>query len=146
MRYHDFHLEGYAVTKFDGEIVLDLIWNYPDSPSERSRIRFSDVAAYHFIHTGGAIITNITDMPLPDFFSEYGDQIAEWWRLHGGFLHWKDERAEYIETLKQKGYSAWSIDSAIGFQGFVIARSVGEDASDLQHRPNTTLEPTATAP
>jgi hypothetical protein len=130
MRYHDFHLEGYAVTKFGSEIVLNLVWNYPDAPFERSCIRFSDVAAYHFIHTGGAIITDITDIPLADLFREHGDQIAEWRRLHGGFPHWKDDRAEYTETLKRMGYSAWSIDSTIGFHGYVIARSVGEDASD----------------
>jgi hypothetical protein len=130
MRYHDFHLEGYAVTKFGSEIVFDLVWNYPDSPIERSRIRFLDVVAYHFIHTGGAIFTEIMDVSLPDLFREHGDQFTEWWRMHGGFRYWKDDRDEYIETLKQKGYSAWSIYSAIGFGGFVIARSVGEEASD----------------
>ena len=130
MRYHDFHVEGYAVTKFGGEIDFNLVWDYPNQPFERSRIRFSDVAAYHFIHTGGAIITEITEVPLPSLFDKYGEQISEWWRLHGGFRHWKVERAEYVETLKQKGYSAWLIESAIGFEGFVIAQSVGEIAND----------------
>lgn len=130
MRYHDFQLEGYAVRKFGTEIVFDLVWNYPDSPFERSRICFSDVVAYHFIHTGGAIITELAEVPLPDFFRAHGDQLAEWQRLHGGFRFWNDNRAEYFETLKQRGYSAWSIDSAIGFEGFVIAHSVGEVASE----------------
>jgi hypothetical protein len=128
MRYHDFHLEGYAVTKFGGEIVLELVWNYPDSPFERSRIRFTDVATYHFIHTSGAIIIAIEEIPLPHLLTEYGDQLAEWHRLHG-ISHWKDDRAKYLETLQQKNYSAWVIDSAAGFHGFVIARSVGEDPS-----------------
>jgi len=130
MRFHDFHLEGYTVAKFGGEITLNLVWNYPDQPFERSLIRFSDVAAYHFIHTGGAIITEITEMPLTSLFDKYCEQMTEWWRLHGGFPHWKDERAEYVEILKQKGYAAWLIESAVGFEGFVIARSVEEVVSD----------------
>jgi hypothetical protein len=128
MRYHDFHLEGYAVTKFGSEIVLELVSNDPGPPFERSRIRFTDVATYHFIHTGGAIITEIMEMPLPDLLMEYGDQLAEWHRMYG-ISHWKDNRADYIATLRKKDYSAWVIHSAIGFQGFVIARSVGEDMS-----------------
>ena len=128
MRYHDFHLEGYAVTKFGTEIVLELVWNYPDSPFERSRIRFTDVATYHFIHTGGAIISEIMEKSLPDLLTEYGEQVAEWNRMYG-ISHWNDNRAKYIETLQQNGYSAWVIHSAIGFHGFVIARSVGQDIS-----------------
>ena len=124
MRYHDFYLQGYTVTKFGGEIILTLVWDYPDTPVEQSSIRFSDVAAYHFIHTGRAIITEIMDVPLPRLFSEYGEQIANWWQMQGGLM---DEQAEYVEVLKQKGYSGWLIYSAIGFQGFVIARSVSED-------------------
>ena len=135
MRYHDFHLEGYAVTKFGGEIVLDLVWNYPDSPFERSRILFTDVATYHFIHTCGAIITEITETSLPDLLTKYGDQLANWERMYG-VSHWKDDRTKYIETLQQKGYSAWVIHSAIGFHGFVIARSVGEDTRRNETRPN----------
>ncbi len=128
MRYHDFRLEGYAVTKFGGEILLELVWNYPDSPFERSRIRFTDAATYHFVHTSGAIIIEIAEIPLPDLLMEHGDQLAEWHRLHG-ISHWKEDRAQYIETLQQKNYSAWVIESAVGFHGFVIARSVGEDTS-----------------
>lgn len=127
MKYHDFRLEEYTVTKLGSEIILRLIYNYPNKPIEWSAIRFSDVAIYHFIHTGGSIITNIMDVPLSHIFSEYGEQIAKWWQMYGGFPHWRDDQAEYIEVLKQKGYSGWLIDSAIGFQGFVIARSTGEE-------------------
>ena len=129
MRYHDFHLEGYAVTNFGSEIVLDLVRNYSKPLPERSRIHFSDVATYHFIHTGNTIITEITETSLSDLLAKYGDQLTEWWRLYGGILHWKDDRAGYIETLQQKGYSAWTIHSAIGFEGFVIARAIGSSPS-----------------
>lgn len=124
MRHHDFHLEGYTVAKCGGEITFNLVWNDPNQPLGRSCIRFSDVAVYHFIHTGGAIITDILEVPLSGLFSKYGEQIANWWRTNGGFPDWRDE-----QLLKQKGYSGWLIDSAIGFEGFVIARSIGEVAA-----------------
>lgn len=128
MRYHDFYLEEYTVTKFGSEIVLKLIYDNPKAAVEQSAIRFSDVIAYHFVHTGRAVITGITVVPFPLLFSEYGEQIANWWEVNAGFPHWENEQAECIEALEQKGYSGWLIDSAIGFQGFVIARSAREDA------------------
>jgi hypothetical protein len=57
---------------------------------------------------------------------QIGDQLAEWWRLHDGYAHWSDDRANYLATLEQHGYHGWTIDSAVGFEGFVIAKSVGE--------------------
>ena len=124
MRFHDFHLAGYSVSDFGSTIVLHLVYDYPDQPHEISRIRFSDVSAYHFIHTGGAIITDLEEVPLSQLIAEIGTQLAEWWRLHGGYPHWSDDRAKYIDTLEQSGHRAWKISSAIGFEGFVIAKSI----------------------
>ena len=132
MRFHDYHLAGYTVSDFGGAIVLELVYDYPGQPDDTSRIRFSDVAAYHFIHTGGAIILDIAEVPLPQLIHQLGDQLAEWWRLHGGFAHWSDDRAKYIETLQHAGYHSWAIDSAVGFEGFVIAKTAEqiEDEND----------------
>jgi hypothetical protein len=123
VRFHDFQLEGYTVSKFGGEVVLDLV---SDESDETSKIRFADVAAYHFVHTGGGIILEITERPIAELIHQVGDQLAEWWRLHDGFQHWSDDRANYIAILEQHGYHAWTIESAVGFEGFVIAKSVGE--------------------
>jgi hypothetical protein len=59
VRFHDFHLAGYSVSDFGGTIILDLVNDYPDQPRETSRIKFADVAAYHFIHTGEALILDM---------------------------------------------------------------------------------------
>jgi hypothetical protein len=126
VRFHDFHLAGYSVSDFGATIVLELVYDYPDQPAETSRIKFSDVEAYHFVHTGGAIIPDIAQVSLAELLQQVGDQLAEWWRLHDGYTHWDDDRAKYLAILEQNGYHAWSIDSAIGFEGFVIAKSVGE--------------------
>jgi hypothetical protein len=132
VRFHDFHLSGYEVADFGGTIVLDLVYDYADQPRETSHIRFSDVAAYHFIHTGGAIILDIAEVPLSEFVKRIGDQLAEWCRLHGGFVHWSDDREKYIETLDHEGYHSWTIDSAVGFEGFVIAK-IAEQIESEKH-------------
>ena len=126
MRFHDFHLSGYTVSDFGGTIVLELVYDYPDQPREISRIRFSDVAAYHFIHTGGAIIVDIAEVSIPEFVHKIGDQLAEWWQQHGGYPHWSDDQPKYIETLEQGSYHAWTINSAVGFEGFVIAKTAAQ--------------------
>ena len=126
MRYHDFHLAGYEVRDHGGTIVLHLIYDYPGRPKEESLIEFSGVAAYHFVHTGGAIITDLTELPLPDLLLRVGDRLGEWWRQHGGYHLWDDDREKYGARLQENGYRAWTIDSAIGFEGFVIAKAVAE--------------------
>ena len=125
MRYHDFHLTGYTVSDFGGTIVLDLECDRPDQTKETSRIKFSDVAAYHFVHTGGAIINEIDEIRVPQLLEKVGGQLAEWNRMHG-LLYWDKDREQYAATLKEKGYRAWTIESAVGFEGFVIAKSVGD--------------------
>jgi hypothetical protein len=126
MRCHDFRLKGYAVTNFGSEILLELVYDYPNQPVETSRIKFSEVEAYHFIHTGGSIIISITQIPLSMLFREVGGQIAEWYRMHGGYIHWNKDFGKYAEALERNGYHAWEIDSAVGFEGFVIARKAEE--------------------
>jgi hypothetical protein len=126
MHFHDFHIAGYSISDFGGTIVLDLVYDYPNQPKIESHIKFSEVAAYHFVHTGGAIMTDIEEVSLENLLERVGDSLAERWRQHGGYIHWRDDRSEYRVILEKEGYRAWFLDSAIGFEGFVIAKTVGE--------------------
>jgi hypothetical protein len=126
VRFHDFHLESYTVSRFGADITLHLVYDDADQRRETSVIRFSDVEAYHFVHTGGAIITDIAVIPVAELLGRVGDQLAEWQRLHGGYSHWRDTPSAYAAALHQQGYRAWTIDSAIGFAGFVIGRAAEE--------------------
>jgi hypothetical protein len=125
MRFHDYHLKGYEVSEFGETIAFHLVYDYPNTKKDESRIRFSDVALYNFVHTSGAIITDIEELPIPDFVREMGDQLSEWNRMYG-LRHWKDSLSEYSLKLKSDGYKVWSITSAIGFYGFVIAKAVND--------------------
>ena len=125
MRFHDFHLTAYEVRQFGAEIVLHL-----EVPGEQSHIRFADVELYHFVHIGGAIILDIEQVPIPQILDEFWERIAHWASQYGGLRHWEgDDRASYKSKLQAAGLQAWVIDSAIGFAGFVIAKSI-EDVTD----------------
>ncbi len=67
LRYHDFHLRGYAVSDFGTRIVLDLVYR-------------------------GVL-----------------------------FL---DGLKDYLNALRNEYMRAWRIASALGFDGFVIAKSI----------------------
>ena len=106
--------------------VICCIWSVitPAEPKEESTIEFSEVSAYHFIHTGPAIITEIDEVSLVDLLHRWGSRLSSWCRQHGGNQLWDEDSAKYRSDLEREGYKAWSIESAIGFEGFVIAKAV----------------------
>jgi len=135
MRYHDFHLREYRVSDFGKHITLDLVYDYAGKPKEQSQIEFSDVALYNFTHTGGAIITDIDETSVDDLLSEVGASLSVWSQKHG-VTGWRDNLENYRTTLESAGHKAWRVVSAIGFYGFVVAKSVHQVA------PNKSLERT----
>jgi len=135
MRYHDFHLREYRVSDFGKRITLDLVYDYAGRPKDESQIEFSDVALYNFTHTGGAIVTDIEETSLDDLMKEVGSSVVSWHHQHG-LTGWRDNLENYRSTLESAGQKAWRIESAIGFYGFVVARSVHQVV------PNTSLERT----
>jgi hypothetical protein len=122
MRCHDFHLSGYEVRQFGGEIVLHL-----EVAGEESHIRFREIELYHFVHTGGTIIFGIDEVPVSQILDDFWERILHWATQHGGVPHWdRDDRASYQAKIEVDGYKAWDISSSIGFAGFVIAKSIAD--------------------
>jgi hypothetical protein len=142
MHFHDFHLSGYSVRKFGGEIVLHLIYDYPPQPPEESHIRFDDVEFYHFVHTGGAIILDIAEVSLSEFLDRFGDRMSEWDRQHG-ISRWDADRAKYQAALESDSLRAWEIASAVAFSGIVIAKSIEDVTCEYRQPSNQSLQPTA---
>jgi hypothetical protein len=135
MRYHDFHLREYRVSDFGKRITLHLVYDYAGKPREESQIQFMDVALYNFLHTGGAIVTGIEEASLDELLGEVATSLMDWHRQQG-VAGWRDNLENYRGSLAAAGHKAWRIDSAIGFHGFVVARSVHQVA------PNKSLERT----
>jgi hypothetical protein len=137
MLYHDFHLSDYVVSEFGKRITLHLVYDYPPKPRLDSVIEFANVAAYHFVHTGGSIIIDIRERILPDLLDDIGAELRERFRLFGGYLHWNDDPQVYLKSLESEGYRSWEIDSAIGFAGYVIAKQISQLMPN--HSPDPTL-------
>lgn len=128
MRYHDFNLVGYSVRQFGSEIVLHLRLELPSEPAAESHVRFADVAAYHFIHAGVAIIGFIWEVPIAMMLERHWPLLSEQYNQLGAMRHWDNDRLKYQAKLEAEAYRAYIIDSAMGFDGFVIAKRV-EDAT-----------------
>jgi hypothetical protein len=119
MRFHDYYLTGYAVAEGGKRIKLHL-----ELEDDLSDIEFSGVAVYHFIHTGGTVITHIYETPLRALITRKKEMLKEWWHQNGGLQDWNDDASAYASRLEETGHRAWLIDSAIGFDGFVIGKEL----------------------
>ena len=116
LRFHDFHLRGYSVSEHGQRIELDLIYDYPDEERACSRITFSGVAAYSFVHTHGAIVTDILEVSVASLVAEEASFFTENATLFG-VRFWQGDIEHYVATLQEKGLRAWEIISAMGFYG-----------------------------
>ncbi len=124
MKFHDYHLKGYEVNDYGSAITLHLSFDYEGENRDESHITFNEVVAYHFIHTGGAIITDIEEVSLDVLLKETITDLSKWSKMHGGIALWDDDASIYQSNLEREGYKSWLITSAIGFEGFVIGRKV----------------------
>ncbi|HEY1085010.1 MAG TPA: hypothetical protein VGE29_22295 [Prosthecobacter sp.] len=129
MRYHDFHLQGYAVSEGGLKVELHLVWPYPGPSQRDSRLEFTDVACYHFTHTSGTILTDITEEPLSDFVTSEHAFLSNAAELQGLRL-WERDETQYLLRLQEGGYHAWRLESAVGFSGFIVAKTVQERNAD----------------
>ena len=123
MKFHDFKIEKYEVSN-DGKTINFSLVNPHNS--ETSKITFTEVTLYNFIHTGGAIITDILKIRPSQLVKENSSAIENWKNLYG-MDSWKNgEIKSYGSTLESEGYDGWKIQSALGFYGFVIAKYISD--------------------
>jgi hypothetical protein len=123
MQTHDYHLRGYQVLDFGSTVTLDLVYDYPGLPKLESTVRFDSVELYMFSHTAGTILFGIEMVPLEAILSEHRKYI-ESAAVTQGVRGWHDGIESYRRYLTNAGAKGWEITSSIGFDGFVIAKSV----------------------
>ena len=125
MNYHDWHLAGYSVSDYGTRIALHLSWDYPSEEKKQNDIQFTDVAAYHFTHSGGAIITDIDERPIGDY-TEYESEFIQTTHTQMGLRYFQKDLATYLNYLQKEAFRYWTIGSAIGFSGFIVAKNIEE--------------------
>jgi hypothetical protein len=82
------------------------------------------VIVHNFIHTGGAIITDILETELSKISGELENGLVEWADKFGGLAYYTGDLEICKTKLEENGYKVWTIYSAIGFEGIVIAKSL----------------------
>jgi len=125
MPLHDYHLRGYEVLDFGSTLILHAVYDYPSQPKRETRLRFDDVELYNFTHTGGSILYDVEAIPVSDLLQREAPFIEASAKMFG-VKGWRESLDQYQAYLVEKGAKAWDISSSVGFEGFVIARSVGE--------------------
>ena|ERR1700691_3208726 len=121
MRYHDFQLERYSVSDFGKKITLQLVFDYPNHPKESSTIEFTDVIAHNFIHADRAIIVDIIQTKPSEISKELEEDLLKWADSYSSLRH--DENMDsWKSKLENDGYKIWTIYSAIGFSGVIVAK------------------------
>ena len=131
MRYHDFRLSSYLVSEYGSRIMLNLVLDYPGRRKEVSHIEFTDVACYRFSHTGGAIITDISEEPVDSFVQKEEAYLLAT-ATSQGLPFWQKDAASYLQYLQKEDYRVWRLDSAVGFSGFIVAKKVEEKPEAIQ--------------
>jgi hypothetical protein len=119
---HDWRLTSYSVRDDGTRIMLHLLWNYPGQKRREHDIHFSGVGAYRFIHGDGSILSDVDEAPIAAFIRNEDEFIR---RTAGeiGLRHWPGDICAYRDFLETAGFRYWTIGSATGFRGFVVAQS-----------------------
>jgi hypothetical protein len=133
VKYHDYRLNGYEVSDGGTRLTLHLVYDYAGKPRDESYIEFANVSLYHFVHTGGAIVTDVEETSLDDLLEELSESLPKW-HVAQGLSGWRSSPEQYRQYLDERHCKAWRIESAIGFYGIVFAESVA------QVTPNNRLE------
>ena len=94
------------------------------TPERETTLEFADVQSYRFLHTSGAIITYILKVPFMDALREIGADFSHDFKQYGGLSVSLETNEDYGSHFEQEGFQTWLIQSAIGFVGMVIARSL----------------------
>ena len=123
MEYHDYHLRGYSVRDFGTRLELDLVYDYEGEEKRESRIEFRDVACYVFTHTAGAILCFIEEVDVRELVREELESLTSFANQYG-LRYWVSDAEQYVSKLLEERMKAWRLISAIGFEGYVIARDV----------------------
>ena len=127
--FHDYHLRGYTVGEYGRLVTLDL--RSGSEPEPTTTIHFTEVETYRFLHTGGAIITYMMEVPFREAVREMKLNFPEDFRLHGGMSVSFPTNEEYGEHFVREGFKTWLILSAIGFAGVIVGKYI---SSPQAHR------------
>ncbi len=125
---HDNFVLGYSVDAEAASIVIRTEYRDQGEPFERTNARFEGVAGYLFRDNLGGVLFDITEESIDYILRDYADDF-EWGTRYG----WPWVQAgtgdprDYVTSM---GARAFRVQSSIGFDGFIIAKSFVIEAAE----------------
>lgn len=86
-------------------------------------MKIDTAGTFAAVYSFGAIITDIEEVSLKELLSDHEASIKAW-SADQGIADWHTGVEQLFEDWSALSLKAWCIESAIGFNGFVIATSV----------------------
>jgi hypothetical protein len=119
--FHDDYLISYEV---DCEARYIRIRVREWEPEGRTRtVVFNGVEGYQFNHDAfGNIVFSLEPVPIEEFISDFGSEVAESYRLAGAPGPWAADLGSTYEVLTAKGVRAFVLSSSYGLSGWILAR------------------------
>ncbi len=125
--YHDFHVYGYEVDSFKRKINFKLAWPEENADASIVNVFFEGVYGYELKNDSMAsIVYDFEEIPLSQFFKEYGEEIKESYRQNGAYGPWVHNIGNAEEELGKNGVKAIILSSSMGLVGWVLAQTIGE--------------------
>lgn len=127
---HDNTVLGYSVDSERGEILIRTELRDQGPPFERTDIRFEGVLGYLLLDSVGGILFSVEEVEIEEVLRFYG-QFFAWGAQYGWPGVWNSTNTPVPAFVAERGARVWRIQSSIGFDGFVIGRSMSIEAAGL---------------
>jgi hypothetical protein len=118
---HDNYVVGHSVDVRDRSIVIRTEKRELGQAVELTNIRFDGVLGYVFRDSLGGILLDVYAIDWDTLRRDYAVLFEAWDKWAWPFQGCLGDPAEHA---KASGATAFQIDSAIGFEGFVVSRSM----------------------
>ncbi len=124
---HDNFVLGYSVDAEAASILLRTEYRDQGEPFEKTNVRFDGVIGYKFRDNLGSILFDIEEDSFDRILEEHAGDFA--WGTRYGWP-WLSASADEdpAEFVRANGATVFRIQSSIGFDGFVISKTMSIEA------------------
>jgi hypothetical protein len=130
---HDNYVLGYSVDVASRSIIVRTEKRENGGANERTDIRFEGVLGYLFRDSLGGILTHVYPVDWDILRRDYAAVFDDWGKYAWPFQGGPSDPAEHARAA---GATAFQIDSAIGFDGFVVCQTMTIEAAQQGAAPD----------
>jgi len=125
---HDNFVLGYSVNCETKTLVVQTEYRDQGEPFERTDICFDGLLGYLLQDSLGGVLLDIEQVDFEEVHHAHADLFAAGARYGWPFQQCSSDPRDYV---KAAGAATFSIQSSIGFDGFVVCKSMTIEAAQL---------------